>query len=196
MNIAQVVRWFCKEQKIMPQIMKMYHVTRPYRLNYDVGLDGSKEINTRYITFDEYVERKVQSYGFSYLLTRVIDDYLVAMRKNMDYNDYWDFRTKLEHELYDVIKKWEYFARHNILLNDGIINIGDKVKFRSWGNNEFLTVTEINVWDGRLYGNIKREGMDIRYSIHFNEVMNDDNSLKNLNDYIIKRKRKIYNGKH
>lgn len=194
MNIAQVFRWFCKEQRIMHRMIRMYHAIHPYKLEY---VKLQEELSTscieRYLTFDEYIDYKVNTHGFSFLLTRIIEDYMHALRPTMDYDTFWDLRLKMEEEFFPTIKKWEYFSRNNILLDN--LKVGDKVYFRTWNGNDLLTIGRIKISEGRIYGTIKREDRDVDYCVRIAELENPDKTPMKYK-FSIKRKRKIYYGKN
>ena len=191
MTITQVFTWFCKEQKIMPSIYKFYHTMQPCSYNYKPN-----GVEVKYLSFDEYIMNNVHVYGFSYLLERLIDEYLCTIRREKTYDEFYNIRKKTEDIFKDIYKKWAYFVRYNIKLSDNSFKLGDVVKINHWGNVHYITITDVNVSNFRIMGNVDSDTLkDLPFSVKFDELMNEDETPMKLN-FSIKRNRKVYNGKN
>lgn len=193
MTATQLFKWFCKEQRITHIIHKMFHETHPTKIMYDKGL-----ITKKYLTFEEYVDYRVDCYGLSLLLHRIIVDYFDSMKLTIrDWNAYWEFRDEFQAKLSQYCKRWEYFVRHNIIINENSVKIGDNINFKDFGHVCNITITEISVPNTRIYGKVisSIDGKELEYCVKFGELLNEDETPKMIN-YSIKRKRKIYNGKN
>ena len=191
MTTTQLFKWFCKEQKITHIIHKMYHEIHPCK-----NVFGNGQIIRRYLTFDEYVKEKVSTYGFSYLLSRIVMEYMDKIRRTMNCNDYWDFRDKFESDFNSYCRRWEYFTKRNIFISENSVKNGDNIKFNNWGNINRMTVSSLNIPEGRIYGVRKTDdNREMYYCARFEELLNEDETPKEIN-YIIKRNRKTYNGKN
>ncbi len=190
MTIPQVFKWFCKEQKIMPLMQKMYHTIHPYELTYT----SDKKIDYKYLTFDEYIDKKIKNSGFSYVIQRIIEEYTNKIRPTMSYDEFWTWRDEFNDELYGIFRKWEYFVRHNILADDKIER--NKVyKFKNWGTAETIRISSYDICQGRIYGHVKRNEGEMIYTIRLGDLLDDDEKELEI-DFKIKRKRKIYNGRN
>lgn len=191
MTIPQLFKWFCKEQKIMHIIRNMYYVIHPYDIVYSPG--GS--IEYKYLTFDEFIEKRIKIYGFSYALQRVVDEYANKMRSTMSYSDFLDWHDKLFSEVLNrIFRKWEYFVSNNIIMDDKIQK--NKIfKFNHWGNIENIRVISYDIKQGRINGYVKRDEIEMLYTIMLHELLDDDEKKLEIG-FKIKRNRKLYNGKN
>ena len=193
MTATQLFKWFCKEQRITHIIHKMFHEIRPTKTMFNKG-----SITKKYLTFEEYIDYRVDSYGFAFLLSRIMLDYFDNMRRTIrDWNAYWDFRDEFQAKLNQYCRKWEYFTRNNIIINEDSIKIGDNVKFNNWGDIGRIIITEMSIPNGTIHGKVfsNIDGKEHISYIKFGELLNEDETPKMIN-YSIKRNRKIYNGKN
>ena len=191
MTIPQLFKWFCKEQKLMPQMQKMYYSIHPCHISYskDNGL------YTKYLTFNEYVERMVKNNGFPFLLRKLFDEYASNMRPTMNYNEFWVWYPNFMKEFEPYFKKWEYFAKNNLIMEDERIKVGNELKYNSWGNVHDIKVTSIDVSQWRICGNIKVGERTLETTTNIGELVDENNSPLKL-DFTIKRKRKMYHGQN
>ena len=186
MTISQVFRWFCKEQKIMHLIQEMYYKIQPLKRNIVNGV-----FKNEYMTFDEYVESKFSYYGFNYIFQSILDDYRCSLTKNKPYYEYIDICKEFDEKYKNHIKRWDYFAKNNIELNDKVNKIGDTIYFRDWGNGiKSMKVTSVDLYGGRIYGSFRGQKC---YGIYLSYLTDASGNHINLN-YKIKRKRKVYYG--
>lgn len=186
MTNAQVFRWFCKEQKIMHLIQKMFYKIQPSKLEYTTD-----RIYSKYITFDEYINDRSSLYGFSYLLQRILDDYKRKIRVGMALNDYYPLSEALDKKFEKINKRWEYFAKNNIQLNPDSVKVGDVINFRDYGDERTMRVSGIDVTNSRIYGYLNTNGRS--YGIYASYVTDENGKYKPL-DYVIRRNRKVYHG--
>ena len=190
MTNAQVFRWFCKEQGITHLIHRMYSKIQPRKLEY-VG----SELKDRYLSFDEYVDDMVEAYGFQYLLDRIVCAYKSKIRIGMIFSDYCALAVKLTNDFRRFNRKWEYFAKKNIELNEAI-RIGDIISFKDWNEMRTMKVTNTDFYQSRIYGTIislDRNWNGRAYATSFSNVI-DENGNKIKQNYIIRRNKRVYHG--
>lgn len=190
MTNSQVFRWFCKEQGITHLIHRMYYKIQPRKLEYEGN--GLKD---RYLTFDEYIDDMVGVYGFPYLLDRIICAYKNKMRAGMIFTDFYAFARKITEKFKKLNRKWEYFAKNNIQL-ENLINVGDTIMFRDWNEIRQLKVTNTDFYQSRIYGNVisnDRNWNGRAYTISFGNMI-DENGKHIKQNYLIRRNKKVYHG--
>ena len=181
MTSTQAFIWFCKEQGVVGEIIKMFYETRP-RTHTPEGV--------KYINFKRYYDDIVELYGFGYSLERIFELYISTLRKTMPYSLAYEKKNELFKKYANLIKKWRYFVKNNLKINPNTFKIGDTVSYNRWNNGKILVekidldryeITGLNTYSNR------RDYMHISY-------LRDLNGEKLKTDYIIKRKRKIYHG--
>lgn len=190
MTNTQVFRWFCKEQKIMHLIQKMFYKMQPTNLEYKDG-----QICYRYIDFNEYIDNRVSSYGFTYLLQRILEDYKRKLRGEMSFADYYSLSQALDRKFDKFNKRWEYFVKNNIQVNPNFLKIGDIAKFKDFGDEKTLRIGSIDLTYGRIWGRTIEddESLERSYGVYTSSLL-DNNGKKLPIRYMIKRNRKVYYG--
>ena len=196
MTAAQVFKWFCKEQGIVANIMNMYNTVRPSYNTYDNG-----GIQTKYLTYDEYIAIKLRNSNFVDLFERITSDFLfkVGWGKYDYYVDKWNLRN--------ITKKWRYFAMHNIYINENCLKVGDNITFRvsdwrRWHENHALMdtlhrgrVDTLQVGNGVM---VIWDYVDNRHKTYYsNEIFDRDNGVFDFDlNFYIKRNRRTYYGRN
>lgn len=190
MTNSQVFRWFCKEQRITHLIHRMYNKIQPCKLECE-----GNALKDRYLTFDEYIDDMVSAYGFPYLLDRIISAYKSKMRLGMKFNEYYTFAIQLTKKFEKFNRKWEYFVKNNIQLEESI-KIGDIVKFKDWDDIREMKVTSTDFYQSLIYGNVisnNRNWDGREYTVSFGNMI-DKNGKHIKQNYLIRRNKKIYHG--
>lgn len=187
MTAAQVLKWFCKEQKIMGLIFRMYHEAQPYCVELK-----DKVMIRNYMSFEEYMDDTAKRYGIRYLLEQLNSDYLSKIRNSTSFFIYIEERNQHNERFSPLLRKWEYFVEHNILI-DGNFEIGDTVTSRTL-NSEKFKIEKIDVPRGGFTCKSSTDGYTI--FIHFYTSKIGDEKKDADFTYFIKRRRKIYNGKN
>lgn len=190
MTATQIFIWFCKEQRIMHNIRKMYYEIQPHKYKLIGGI-FSKE----FIDFDEYILTKVKHQGFSGLMERIFDDYCNSFRTKMPYAEYYPLCCKIFKDNRDLFKRWNYFVNNNIILNDSRIKVNSTVKYKSWHDFQDFIIESIDIAHGMIYGTVVTNDESLQTAISFsNLICNDFKPLEIV--FSIKRNRRIYNGKN
>lgn len=196
MTATQVFKWFCKEQGIMANIMNMYHTVHPrYNTYYNGG------VQTKYLTYDEYIVIKLRNNNFVDLFERITSDFLfkIGWEKYEEYVDKWNLRN--------ISKKWRYFATNNIRLDENCLKVGDDITFRlsdwrRWDENHALMdtihrgrVDTLQVGNGIM---VIWDYADNRHRTYYsNEIFNRDNGVFDFDlNFYIKRNRRTYYGRN
>lgn len=112
MDIFEVFFWFCKEQKIMDIMYKMYYEKKLGTWKYD-SIYGAY---FKPMSLKEFLTNRILAFGF--------------------YDIFWDLqprnRTITENLRYKKARsKWNAFSKNNIKFSDDFIKIGDTVEATS-----------------------------------------------------------------
>ena len=188
MTNAQVFRWFCKEQKIMHLIQKMYYKIQPIKIEYDIDNGG---LYSKYISFDEYISNRINAFGFSYLFQRILSDYKQKLRNEMPFSQYYPFCENLDKKFEKIDKKWEYFAKNNIKVSQDSMKVGDIINFKDYGDARKMKVGCIDLYSGRIVGKLQTNG---RSYGTFMAYLTDEHGEKMTLDFLIRRNKKVYHG--
>lgn len=196
MTPTQVFNWFCKEHNVMANIMMIYHVSHP-RCN--VYRDG--KIETKYLTYEEFIENKLNNGNFADLFMNVQNAYLytVGWQKYDEYSK----RIGLE----GLNRKWRYFAKNNIFIDDKSVKVGDEIDFlvsawRRWDANPPFDeevhkgrVDLINIGDSTI---TIYDYVDNQYRTYYaNEFLDKNTKVFNFDlKFYIKRNRRKYYGRN
>ena len=166
----------------------MYYEIQPCKTNYDSTF---KKV---YLTFDEYIDSKVEFYGFSYLLDRILSDYKTKLRSGMKFEDYYTISVQLTQKFRPFNKKWEYFVKHNIQLHNGV-KVDDEIEFQGFDSIHKLKVCDINFNMGYIRGNLIANDQynGLSYNVSIGNIKLVNGSPKKI-EYQIRRKKKVYNG--
>lgn len=172
-------------------MQNMYMTIRPQTVKFK-----KNQLQTKYVSFDDFILNCVNSFGFTYLFSRIIDEYSNRMSTRIPYNEFWGWRSKLIEDFKGYNRKWEYFSKNNILLTDENIRVGKTLRYKNYGDAREIKLTELEISEGRLHGEINGvNGKNFLYTIRFCDLVDkDDNPLKI--DFAVKRKGKIYYGKN
>ena len=192
MTSAQIFRWFCKEQKVMHMIQKIYYEIHPYQITHD---NLNHDIIRKFINFDKYIEDKINDFGFYKLLLRILDDYSSEMRRRIPFVEFCEWRKKFMEDNAKLLKKWDYFANNNITLADMNLIIGKNFIYRNWGEYKHLTVTSIDVPNGIVHGIVKFINIGYPTSVRICNLIGENDKKVKIN-FSIKRNRKVYHGKN
>ena len=197
MTPTQVFNWFCKEHNVMANIMMIYHVSHP-RCN--VYTDG--KIETKYLTYDEFIENKLKNGNFADLFMNVQNAYLYTI----GWQKYDEYSKRIGLE--GLNRKWRYFAKNNIFIDDDCVKVGDDIDFtvsawRRWNNADaFLDdevhkgrVDSINIGDSTI---TIYDYVDNQYRTYYaNEFLDKNTKVFNFDlKFYIKRNRRKYYGRN
>ena len=130
-------------------LMKLYYQISPQK----IVSDENGFINAKNLTFDEYIENKIDNFGFLPLIDNICNDYIY--NKWCD-NSSHEFINSHEEMLSSINKKWRYFTKNNLRLKDECIKVGDKLKYKGIGDvtYEDAVVTSIDIPLGCIRGTI------------------------------------------
>lgn len=198
MTDVQVFKWFCKEQGIMANIRGMYYVSSPLKYM------NRARFEVRKLTFNEWIHSLVVSQGFRDILVNIAYKY----NSGIAYSRFDSRIPKLEGLYNDTykkaIKRWGYFVKNNIVMNDKSLKVGDIIAYKNpWDFEnqecEKIVIDSINLIDGyangHLLGSDASKWQNERGYMRFDCLKNpDDNKIPIEINYSIKRNRRIYNG--
>lgn len=184
MDVVQVFNWFCKEQKIVHLIRKMFYTISPKIAKYQ---DGG--IVYEPLTYTQYVENGANQYGIGGILRQFVNAYF--------YKVGWDKYDKFckEYKMANISNKWHYFVSHN--LNVKNMKVGDTIEYERprWDDlGEHIRektrgkIVGINL-DNSLITLLDEKTNTYR-SIYGNQFKANNINL----ELYIKRKRKEYHG--
>lgn len=173
MDIFEVFFWFCKEQKIMDIMYKMYHEKNLGTWKYD----GAYGTYFQPMSLKEFLTNRMLAFGF--------------------HNIFWDLqvrnRSLTENPRYKKARsKWNAFSKNNIKFSDNFIKIGDTIEATdSWGTICIGTVVGFPKEFSGAFRIRKNNGEESTASIlNFSTIK--INGVEKKLEFYIKRKRKIY----
>lgn len=181
MTSVQVFTWFCKEQGIISLVRHMYYVCSPRKFIEN----GSGQ--TIQISFNQWIQETVDSYGFYGLFDRI----KIAYRwRCLDY-------SLVSSEKFERIsQRWRYFVDNNIIINSTNLKVGKTVclKYPCSRDDEYqmVIVDKINLGFGCISGHNDYTTSNWLYFIYLRDLENPQERMK-IN-YSIKRNRRFYNG--
>lgn len=173
MDIFEVFFWFCKEQKIMDIMFKMYYEKNLGTWRYD-------NINGTYfqpMSLKEFLTNRVLAFGF--------------------HDIFWDLQGRnrflTENPRYKKARsKWNAFSKNNIIFSDDFIKIGDTIEARGlWGTIYSGTVIGFPKEFSGAFRIRKDNGDESTVSILGCSTIKI-NGIEKKPEFYIKRKRKIY----
>lgn len=189
MTEEQVVKWFCKEQKIMPYLQKFYYGIHPKTVSYE-----NKEYKTKYLSFNEFIINLIKVHGMTDLFNTIIEEYCRVLRKDNEipYVEYYSFKENMLIKFEKLNKRWNYFCKNNIKIDEDILKVDKVVKVESWGETRNIKIRNIDILSMRISGIVEiKEGCFNSSSSLYN-ILDGDKLIKL--DFIIKRRKKIYHG--
>ena len=173
MDIFEVFFWFCKEQKIMDIMYKMYHEKNLGTWRYD------------------------SVYG-TYFQPMSLREFLINRMLTFGFHDiFWDLqprnRSLTENLRYKKARsKWNAFSKNNIKFSDDFIKIGDTIEARSsWGTIYRGTVVGFPKEFSGAFRIRKNNGDESTATILGCSTIKI-NGVEKKPKFYIKRKRKIY----
>ena len=173
MDIFEVFFWFCKEQKIMDIMYKMYHEKNLGTWKYD----GAYGTYFQPMSLKEFLTNRMLAFGF--------------------HNLFWDLQVRnsslTENPRYKKARsKWNAFSKNNIKFSDNFIKIGDTIEATdSWGTICIGTVVGFPKEFSGAFRIRKNNGEESTASIlNFSTIK--INGVEKKPEFYIKRKRKIY----
>ena len=173
MDIFEVFFWFCKEQKIMDIIYKMYHEKNLGTWKYD----GAYGTYFQPMSLKEFLTNRMLACGF--------------------HNIFWDLqvrnRSLTENPRYKKARsKWNAFSKNNIKFSDNFIKIGDTIEATdSWGTICIGTVVGFPKEFSGAFRIRKNNGEESTASIlNFSTIK--INGVEKKPEFYIKRRKKIY----
>jgi len=188
MNEVQVLMWFCKEQKIVHLLFKIYHETHPCRSEYKQW----EGVITKYISFEEYISDIIKNQGFSNLLYAILQNYKIHIRRNTaNFEEYYPKAEELDRKFYPIIRKWDYFVKHNIFLREDSLKVGDIIEFNDWGEKREVRIGSIDIGSATVSGT-RTDNESLHHS--FISFKNIEYYKDKKLEYFIKRNRRLYNG--
>ena len=173
MDIFEVFFWFCKEQKIMDIMYKIYHEKNLGTWRYD-GVYGTY---FQPMSLREFLTNRMLAFGF--------------------HDIFWDLqprnRSLTENLRYKKARsKWNAFSKNNIIFSDDFIKIGDTIEARgSWGTIYRGTVVSFPKEFSGAFRIRKNNGEESTASI-LNCSTIKINGVEKKPEFYIKRRRKIY----
>jgi hypothetical protein len=198
MTPTQVFNWFCKEQGIMPNITMIY-----YKIHPKCNIWENGGIKRKYLTYDEYVKSKLMNGSFSELFISIQNDYIFTL--GLDKYDEYSKGINLV----NLDKKWRYFAKNNIFIDEDCLKVGDVITFKVSDWRRVLLDNQNPYVDEAHRGRV--DSIDVGNGIITIWDCNDDKSRtyysnefynKNFNifdfdlNFYIKRNRRKYYGKN
>jgi hypothetical protein len=174
MDIFKVFFWFCKEQKIMDIMFKMYNEKRPEKFEPY----GSYGMHFEPISLKEFLTNRILTFGFTDI--------------------FWYFQpidsTLTENPRYKKARsKWNAFSKNNIKFSDDFIKIGDSIEAENSFGEIMYKGTVIDLpkeFSGSF--EIKNEnGEESMVTILCCSTIKV-NGVEKKPEFYIKRKRKIY----
>ena len=173
MDIFEVFFWFCKEQKIMDIMYKMYHEKNLGTWKYD----GAYGAYFQPMSLKEFLTNRMLAFGF--------------------HNIFWDLqvrnRSLTENPRYKKARsKWNAFSKNNIKFSDNFIKIGDTIEATdSWGTICIGTVVGFPKEFSGAFRIRKNNGEESTASIlNFSSIK--INGVEKKPEFYIKRRKKIY----
>lgn len=173
MDIFEVFFWFCKEQKIMDIMYKMYHEKNLGTWKYD----GAYGTYFQPMSLKEFLTNRMIAFGF--------------------HDIFWDLqvrnRSLTENPRYKKARsKWNAFSKNNIKFSDDFIKIGDTIEATSsWGTIYIGTVVGFPKEFSGAFRIRKNNGEESTASI-LNCSTIKINGVEKKPEFYIKRRRKIY----
>ena len=173
MDIFEVFFWFCKEQKIMDIMYKMYHEKNLGTWRYD-GVYGTY---FQPMSLREFLTNRMLAFGF--------------------HDIFWDLQVRdvslTENPRYKKARsKWNAFSKNNIKFSDDFIKIGDTIEARgSWDTIYRGTVVSFPKEFSGAFRIRKNNGEESTASIIGCSTIKI-NGIEKKPEFYIKRKRKIY----
>lgn len=173
MDIFEVFFWFCKEQKIMDIMFKMYNKKKLGTWKYDSVYGSYFEP----MSLRDFLRKRIFTFGFSDI--------------------FWDLqprdRVLVDNPKYKKARsKWNAFSKNNIIFSDNFIKIGDRIDAESsWGIEYSGTVVS---FPKDFCGSFKiknDEGREITATILGCTTIKI-NGIEKKPEFYIKRRRKIY----
>ena len=173
MDIFEVFFWFCKEQKIMDIMYKMYHEKNLGTWRYD-GVYGTY---FQPMSLREFLTNRMLAFGF--------------------HDIFWDLqvrdRSLTENPRYKKARsKWNAFSKNNIKFSDNFMKIGDTIEARgSWGTIYRGTVVGFpKEFSGAF--RIRKDNGDESTATILGCSTIKINGVEKKPEFYIKRRRKIY----
>ena len=173
MDIFEVFFWFCKEQKIMDIMYKMYHEKNLGTWRYD-GVYGTY---FQPMSLREFLTNRMLAFGF--------------------HDIFWDLqvrdRSLTENPRYKKARsKWNAFSKNNIKFSDDFMKIGDTIEATSsWGTIYRGTVVDFPKEFFGAFRIRKNNGEESTASILGCSTIKI-NGVEKKPEFYIKRRRKIY----
>lgn len=172
MGVLEVFFWYCKEQKIMDIIFKMYYLKKLGTWKYDLQTGAYFEP----LSLREFLTNRVLSFGFT--------------------DVFWDitpaFSPLSSNERYKTARsKWNKFVKNNIRFSDDFIKIGDNIEaYDNLGGTYSGTIIEFpKTFDGSF--KLLCNGEEKKNSIYGCKkiIVNGEEKKPTFH---IKRRKKIY----
>lgn len=189
MTRVQVFKWFCKEHKMMSLMRELYYRIRPTKTSWRQP--------PIYLSFDEYIDDIISSYGFIDVLSRIEYSYFLKV----GWDKYNEFEKK--YDMPTLKRRWIYFVRHNICIPEDTLKVGDEIAFSIpfWFNAENNrpeiltkgTIKTIQVHNTYITVDFI-DGSYRDYSINMTNLYNPETEEKLDIPFYIKRNRKKYYG--
>ena len=190
MTAREVFEYFCGKYRIKPFIRKAYFEMKP--IDWSVYMSGPRFFNGNYsyasdinnwLPFSKHFTNIFTAHGFNDMLYQVTSTAYYAYTRRYKKFSY-------------AAKKWKYFSRHNIVVKESSLKIGDEVAMsRTWLNgngslkNITVKITSIDAETCSAIGTIT-DGSNKPYRIFFTRpiVVNGENREI---EYAIKERGKI-----
>ena len=189
---AQVFRWFCKEQKIIPKIREMYYEINPYISKYSV----EEGLTSENISFNEYIHNIINLNGFLSSFDALLSYYKRAKYKKIgNFVEYEICAKKIDNDFRAVRKKWKYFVNNCIMIDESTLKVGDVVSIKSFGGLQGFMIDIIDICNSRLIGRRYRDGNleTLSWTTSLFSTIDKNGTINGIKFYI-KRNGKEYHG--
>jgi hypothetical protein len=173
MDIFEVFFWFCKEQKIMDIMFKMYHEKNLGTWKYN-GVYGTY---FQPMSLKEFLTNRMLAFGF--------------------HDIFWDLQTNdrslTENPRYKKARsKWNAFSKNNIKFSDDFMKIGDTIEARGLLGTIYRgTIVGFPKEFSGAFRIRKNNGEESTASILGCSTIKI-NGIEKKPEFYIKRRRKIY----
>ena len=162
MTLTQIFLWYCKLNGIMGDVIRLYYsIVWPKKTKYNIKPPDNP-------SFEYWVANE----GIS----------IVNIFKELEW--YSHKPPKLSDKYEKAKKKWRYFVKNNLKLADGVMEVGDSVRYGRFGIGG--TITKINLGSSRP---IEIDSM-ITLPL-FSKILTVNDEQKEIK-FIIKRNGKTY----
>lgn len=173
MTEKEIFLKFCKLNKMMPYLVGKFYSSKVCDIMFDCKLN--MYIN-RPLMFNEYFEKITK---FSSMNSLFFD--VFSRLTNYGYNGNEEYRKS--------VRKWDYFVKNNLFINENSLKVGDVVEARNFpGQIAKLKVEKISIPHSNITGYDENNKKRI---VNFSDVFTVNGEAFKPN-YYFKIRRKLY----